>query len=177
MFIKPILIIDFESFGLGVDAEPTQIGAILIDPATLEEKDSFTSYIWTDMQGKTGKKSGINQETLEGAPSKAEVGRLFFEKFGTEVLLGSWAADKDKAMHRKLMIAAGIDHNQYDYHIMDLWPVAYIHLVKEGYRGKIDSESIFQEFGMSPRGNHDALEDCRIAAEVLRKLMKNSLSY
>jgi len=33
------------------------------------------------------------------------------------------------------------------------------------------SEEIFQEFGAKPRGLHDALEDCRIAADVLRKIV------
>jgi DNA polymerase III epsilon subunit-like protein len=32
-------------------------------------------------------------------------------------------------------------------------------------------EEIFQAFGIKPRGLHNALEDCRIAAEVLRKVV------
>jgi hypothetical protein len=52
----------------------------------------------------------------------------------------------------------------------DMWPVAYIHLTKRGYKGGYASEEMFQAFGAKPRGGHDALEDARIAADILRQL-------
>ncbi len=165
-FAKDILIIDFE----GV-VEPVQIGAILLDKETLVEKDSFRSYIWADLGREIKSKSGISQTTLKGAPTQAEVGRTVFEKFGTNLLIGSWVANADSKNFEKIIRAAGLDFKLYDYHILDIWPAAYIHLLKQGYGGGIGSEEIFQELGAKPRGLHDALEDCRIAAEVLRKLV------
>jgi DNA polymerase III epsilon subunit-like protein len=165
-FAKDILVIDFEGL-----AEPVQIGAVLLDKDTLAEKESFSSYIWTNLQGEVKKVSGISQDTLTGAPSQAEVGKAVFQRFGTDVFIASWVADADMTNFKKLMAAAGIDMHQYDYHILDIWPAAYIHLVKQGYTGGIRSEEIFQQFGASPRGLHDALEDCRIAADVLRKML------
>ena len=171
-FIKDILFIDFEvTVGNLTRAEPTQIGAILIDKETLEEKETFSSYIAADLQGKVNQKSGITQEMLVGAPTQAEVGKIFFEKFGTDILLGSWVADLDRAMLRKLLSSAEIDSTQYDYHFIDLWPTAYIHLLKQGYEGAINSEPMFQALGIKPRERHDALADCRIAADILRKVM------
>ncbi len=165
-FAKDILLIDFEGF-----TAPKQIGAILLDKETLEEKDSFSSYIYTDMKGKPSFKSGITQEMLDGAPSQAEVGKLVFEKFGTDIIISAFVADLDFRHYRTIITEARIDPALYDYHILDVWPLAYAHLLKSGYEGKVNSEEIFQAFGAKPRGNHDALEDCRITAEVLRKVI------
>jgi hypothetical protein len=78
-----------------------------------------------------------------------------------------------------LLSAAGVDFlegktdfKKYDFHILDIWPIAYVHLLKNGYTGGTGSEEMFQAFGATARGLHDALEDCRIAAEVLRKIAK-----
>ena len=166
-FPKDILIIDFEGL-----SEPVQIGALLLDKATLEEKDSFTSYIWADLKGKTKKKSGISQETLEGAPNQAEVGKQIFDRFGTNIFLASWVANADMRNFEKIIQATGIDcFNAYDYHIIDVWPAAYIHALKSGYTGGVNSEELFQYFGAKPRDLHNALEDCRIASDVLRKIV------
>lgn len=165
-FIKDILIIDFEG-----PVEPVQVGAVLLDKDTLEEKDSFVSYIYADLQGKVTKKSGISQETLEGAPSPAEVGKMLFDKFGTDILLGSWVDTLDIDHFRKIIGAAGITWKKFDYHVLDIWPAAYIHLLNQGYKGPIDSESMFRFFGAEARGLHNALEDCRITAAVLRKIV------
>ena len=96
---------------------------------------------------------------------------MVFEKFGTEVLLGSWVANADRKNFDKIIQAAEIDPSLYDYHFLDIWPAAYIYLLKQGYSGDIHSEEMFQAFDTKPRGLHDALEDCRIAAEILRKLV------
>ncbi len=165
-FPKDILVIDFEG-----TSEPAQIGAILLDKETLEEKDSFKSYIWADLKGETAHGSGITQEMLEGAPSAAEVGKAIFEKFGTEVFIATWVANYDMKCFEKILSTAGIAFSHYDYHILDLWPMAYLHLLKRGYMGSPRSEAMFREFGAKPRGLHDPVEDCRIAADVLRKIV------
>lgn len=165
-FPKDILVIDFEGL-----AEPKQIGAVLLDKDTLQEKDSFSSYIYTDIQGKVSSISGITQEMLDSAPSQTEIGKVVFDKFGADIMLGSWVADLDIGHFKKIMTAAGIEWSQYDWHVLDIWPLAYVHLLKQGYTGSLHSEEMFQAFGAKPRGNHDALEDCRLAADVLRKVV------
>ncbi|MDB5266586.1 MAG: hypothetical protein JWN89_401 [Parcubacteria group bacterium] len=162
-FPKDILVIDFE----GMRA-PKQIGAILLDKDTLAEKDSFVSYIHANLQGRSSVKSGITQEMLNGAPSQAEVGQEFFERFGSNVIIASFVAELDMK-HLRTLTASRNGEEQYDYHVLDIWPIAYTHLLKTGYQGGMNSEDIFQAFGAKPRGSHDALEDCRIAADVLRK--------
>lgn len=175
MFPKDIVVIDFEYTNVDVSkAKPMQLGAVLLDKNTLEEKDSWSTYIYADLSDALPESlevSGIKQETLEGAPSATEVGKMFLEKFGDEIMLSAWVISGDVTMFRYIMEAAGIDHTRFDYHVFDIWAVAFAQLMKEGYEGSIRSEAIFQKFGLPPRGDHDALEDCRHAATVLRKLM------
>ena len=173
-FIKDILMIDFESAKSTAGIrQPTQFGAILLDKETLEEKDSFVSYISADLpEDYVGKKTGISLETLAGASSQSEVGKMIFDKFGADLFIGSWVANLDMTLFREVMASADIDSNQYDYHVVDVWPAAYIYLLKQGYEGSIRSEEIFQTFGQLPREKHDALNDCRLAAEVLRKITR-----
>jgi DNA polymerase III epsilon subunit-like protein len=165
-FNKDILIIDFEG-----RKEPTQIGAVLLDKATLEEKDSFLSYIYSDLNGHISPVSGITQEMLNGAPTQAKVGQMLFEKFGVDVLISSWVADLDITNFKKIITAAGKSFSDYDYHIFDIWPPAYVYALKHGYTGSIRSEEMFRYFGAKPRALHNALEDCRIAADILRKIV------
>lgn len=165
-FAKDVLIIDFEGL-----KEPVQLGAVLLDKETLEEKNSLNTYIWADLKGEVKKVSGISQETLKNAPTQAEVGRMFFEKFGTNVLIGMWVAQADSKNLETILTATELDPKIYDYHILDIWPAAYIHLLKQGYEGGIRSEEIFKAFGTKERGLHDALEDARIVADIVRKIV------
>lgn len=172
-FSKDILIIDFE----GV-SNPVQIGAILLDKETLEEKESFVSFIYANLEGLKVLKSGITQEMINDAPKQEEVGKMIYEKFGSDVLIGSWVQNLDITHFVKLLSAAGIDFlegrtsfKKYDFHVLDIWPIAYVHALKQGYTGSILSEEMFQYYGAKPRGLHNALEDCRITADVLRKIM------
>lgn len=167
-FPKDILIVDFE----GSSDQPTQIGAVLLDKDTLEEKDSFVSYIYATIE-KPSKTSGITQEMLIGAPTQAEVGKMVYDKFGTNLFFAYFVGDWDIRCFRTLLKSAGIAPSEYDYHTIDIWSLAYVHLLKQGYTGGLRSEEIFQEFGAQPRGLHNALEDCRITADVLRKISEN----
>ena len=171
-FPKDILLIDFEGF-----KNPLQIGAVLLDKETLEEKDSFLSYVYADMEGFVSPISGINQEMVNDAPKQEEVAKMVYEKFGTNLFIASWVQNLDITHFSKLMSAAGIDFvegrtdfKKYDFHILDIWPIAYVHALKQGYTGSVKSEEMFQYFGAKPRGLHNALEDCRITADVLRKV-------
>lgn len=168
-FPKDILIIDFEGL-----QEPVQVGAVLLDKDTLEEKKQFVSYIWADLQGAVKQYTGISQATLEGAPTQAEVGRQLRIEFGVDVTIATWVAVNDMRHFAGLMEAACMNMKEYDYHVIDLWTAGYLHLLARGYKGGMRSEEMFRAFGAAPRGLHDALEDCRIAAEVLRTVIGKS---
>jgi len=177
-FIKDVLLIDFETTDIDPEkANPVQLAAILLDKDTLEEKRVFSSFIKQDLKDANPqalKINGITEQQLAYAPSQNEVIDMFVKKMGTDVLLASWVQYLDRAMLFKMLKSAGLDSTMYDYyHYLDIWPVAYIHLAKQGYRGGVRSNDMFKfkSFGMPPRGTHDALEDCRFAAEILRKIL------
>lgn len=175
-FAKDILLIDFEcTNGNPYLAEPTQLAAILLDKETLEEKDSFESFIYTDLSKGDPvalSVSGITQKDLENAPDQATVANSFINKFGHNVFLASWVEHIDRRMLHKIITSAGLTYMDYDYHYLDLWPIAYFYLLKSGYAGDFHSDEMFKALGMLERGDHDALSDCRIEAEVLRKIIQ-----
>ncbi|MBI5621653.1 3'-5' exonuclease [Candidatus Falkowbacteria bacterium] len=175
-FPKDLLIIDFEaSLGDAPNTEPVQLGAVLLDKTTLAEKKNFVSWIRADLSSvppeKLAKK-GFDPETILNAPTASEVAGKFVECFGKDYFLASWAAGLDWALFKGLMRSADISPKEFDYHVYDLWPVAYTYLLERGYAGSWRSEVMFQEFGLPSRGAHDALEDCRHAAQVLRKILE-----
>lgn len=86
--------------------KPVQIGAVLLDKETLEEKDSFVSYVHQDLTT-VQTKSGITQEMLAGAPPQEEFGKTLVEKFGTDFLIGVWVANMDTQHFRTLITATG----------------------------------------------------------------------
>jgi DNA polymerase III epsilon subunit-like protein len=175
-FIKDILIIDFETTGLHPDRDlPIQLAAVLLDKETLEEKKTYTTFIKQDLSSADPEAmavNGIKQQDLDSAPSEAEVARALVETFGFDVLLASWVEFLDRRMLERILKTADVNIRTFDYHFLDLWHVAYVHLLKQGYAGTIRSEAMFEALGLPKRGSHDALEDCRHAAEALRIILK-----
>ena len=171
------MIIDFESTGGDVDRdEPLQPGALLLDKATLEEKSSFLTLIQCDyskMKPEALECHGITEAMLASAPTRAEAAQAFVDRFGFDFILASWVQNLDHAMLRKLIAAIDVPIKSYDYHFFDLWPAAYVYLLKNGYTGTMRSEPMFQALGLPARDKHDALADCRMAADILRVVTKN----
>lgn len=174
-FKKDILMIDFETTdGRPPMAKPIQLAAVLLDKDTLKEKNTFSSYIQQDLTGSDPRSlqiHGITQDQLDDAPSQNEVMQKFLDEFGTDVFLSCWTTALDTRMLENMMEAIGHTFMEYNYHFLDLWPLAYVHCVKQNKGELFNSIAIFKEFGLPDRGNHDALEDCRHTAEVLRKLV------
>lgn len=174
-FPKDILIIDFESsLGDSENTEPVQFGAILLDKATLKEKKNFVSFIKADLSNVSPERiieKGYDPKKIINAPTSAKVAKKFTKQFGKDYFISSWAAGLDMILFRKLMSSAKINFSEFDYHVYDLWPIAFTDLLEKGYKGSWRSEAMFKEFGLPSRNIHDALEDCRHAAQVLRKII------
>ncbi len=167
-FQKDILLVDFEGL-----KQPIQLGAVLMDRETLAEKDSYVTYVAGELSKNDAEMTGITPEVLASAPTQAEVGRAVLEKFGTDVLLACWVANLDMAHLKTIITAAGGDFEKYDYHVFDIWPAAYAYLLARGYEGSTRSEDMFRQFGEPPREKHDGLQDCRLEAAILRKILSH----
>lgn len=175
-FIKDILIIDFEGNRLDGDIEassPSQIGAILLDKKTLEEKKNFLSYIKFDYDAMTEEAKRVHEctkEDIENAPTQKEVAEKFIETFDRNVLLASWVTNMDMNFLNRLLKHVDLTVFDYDYHVLDLWPISYYYLLKKGYTGGIRSSEMFEALGVKRGDVHNALEDCRFEADILRKV-------
>lgn len=174
-FKKDILVIDFETTdGRPKYAKPIQMAAVLLDKTTLKEKKSFSSYIHQDLKNanpRSLKVHGITENDLKDAPTQKEVIQMFLDEFGTDVFICCWTTLLDIKMLENMMESIGHELMEYDYHILDLWPIIYVYFAKQNKGNIYRSEETFREFGLPSRSNHNALEDCRHSAEVLRKIV------
>jgi DNA polymerase III alpha subunit (gram-positive type) len=120
----------------------------------------------------------ITWEQVKDAPSLAEVVKKFDRTFGVDVMLSSYVGFADKKYLLEAYKTAGIKW-RFDHHYFDVWSVCYAALAK---KNKLTSKEDFAGFGVKSlmkkyniKSNrlHDALEDCRVEAEVLRKVIKD----
>lgn len=179
-FSKDILLFDCESTGFTKHPDNgdildfgdiTQIGAVLLDKVTLKEKDFYLSDVRADpkrLDPWVLEHTDITAERVAKAPERAAVAQEFIDRFGTDVYLASWNARDDQQWLGQLTKSVGREQNMYDYHCLDVWPIAYTYLCQLGHPEIIRSEDTFRAFGQDSRGAHNALDDSRRTAEVLR---------
>lgn len=182
-YSKDVLLFDCESTGFTKDPQTgnitdpgdiTQLGAILLDAKSLVEKDSFLSDVKADPERLDPwvlEHTDITAERVSMAPERSEVMQKFVEQFGTDVYLASWNASYDLHWLGQLTQSINRLSSMYDYHHIDVWPLTYTYLCQLGHPEIIRSEETFQAFGQNARGAHNALDDCRRTAEVLRAVV------
>ena len=183
-FKRDLLLIDLETTGLDAQKhEIIQIAAILLDKKTLKEKEIFSSFIsplrWKNRDLESMKVNGIKLDQLKGAPSLKTVLSQFNKIFKPqEVVLSHYGGPLDMDFMREAYKKAGLKW-QFDYHYFNLWAVFYAFLAS---RNKLKNSKKFtgfslddfmKEFKIKSNSRHDALEDGRIEAEVLRRIMQN----
>lgn len=183
-FKKDILLIDLETTGLDASKqEIIQLGAILLDRKTLKEKESFSTYVkpsrWKGRNLESMDINKIKWGQVKDAPSLKKVIEDFEQLFGTEVVLAYYGGPVDmdflRAAYKKIKRPF-----KFDYHYFNLWGVFYAYLAS---RGKLKNTKKFTGFSLDDFVarfkikdlglRHDALGDCRIEAEVLRKVIRN----
>ncbi len=183
MFNKDILILDIEATGVDFNKhELIEIGALLLDKKTLREKKSFESFIkpkrWADREPEAMAVNKISWDELKKALSLKTVLRQFEATFGTNVIIAPYGTILDTAMLR-------VGYKQcrmiypFDYHVFDIWPLAYTYMAKhkllinkERFSG-FSLDDVAQHFNITPPNDrHTALADCRLEAAVLRCLIK-----
>lgn len=183
-FKKDLLLIDLETTGLdAAKQEIIQLSAILLDKKTLKEKAFFNSYAkpqkWQNRNIESMKVNGIKKEWLDAAPTLKNILKEFNKKFKPDqVILSYYGGPVDidflRAAYNKHKIKW-----QFDYHYFNLWAFFYAKLAS---KNKLSDRTKFAGFGLDGlmSGNkskefinrHDGLTDCRVEAELLRKLIK-----
>lgn len=181
-FKKDILLIDLETTGLDSSRqEIIQLAAVLLDKKTLKEKEVFNTFVkpshWGKRDPESMKVNGIAWDQVKGAPTLKKALADFHQLFGTDVVLAYYGGPVDmdflRAAYKKVN-----RRFEFDYHYFNLWPVFFTYLAK---RNKLKNakkftgftlEDFMKEFKIKSENRHDALEDCRIEAEILRKILK-----
>ncbi len=182
-FKKDLLLIDLETTGLDATRhEIIQIAAILLDKKTLEEKEAFSSYVkprkWANRDKESMKVNKINYAQVSDAPILKEVLTKFNRLFNPKsVILSYYGGPLDADFLRAAYKKAGVKW-QFDYHYLNLWGVFYATLAaknqlnnKKKFAG-FSLEDLVKRFKIKNLGSrHEALGDCRIEAEVLRRII------
>lgn len=184
MFKHDLLLIDIESTGVDTSKhELIELGAILLDKKTLKEKRSFESFVkptrWKDRDPEAMAVNQISYEQLKNAASLKTVITKFEKTFGNKVTLANYGTILDTAILRKSYKQIGSLY-PFDYHVFDMWPLCYTFMAK---RRKLANRKKFAGFSLEdladtlrvkiPSNRHTALADCRLEAEILRKLLKS----
>ena len=183
MFNKDLLLIDIESTGLDPDRhEIIQLAGILLDKKTLKEKKSFVSFVkpknWKNRDKESMAVNKIEYNQLQNAPSITQVLRKFNRTFPKNVVLSYYVGIMDIIFLHAAYKKAKMKY-PFDYHTFNIWSLFYPYMAK---KNKLKSrkqfagfglESMLEHFKIKVKGNlHDALVDCKMEAEVLRKVVK-----
>ncbi len=177
-FLKDIVIVDFEVTGFETEKdEPVQIGILVLDKHSLEEKGHFVSWIKPvqeinpELPGFKWAAIGDKEiSEINKAPSLEEVAKEVAKILPEKYTFCAWNASFDFYFWRRMLKTINV--KTQTAFILDLWSFAYpVLLNDEDYKGDFKSELVFQYLDAKARTKHDALEDCRIEAMVLKKLL------
>ena len=183
-FKRDLLLVDLETTGTDPNRhEIIQLAAVLLDKKTLKEKKFFNAYIkpvrWINRDLASMQVNGIKYDWLKTAPNLAMVLKNFQKRFNLQkVVLSYYVGVFDIVFLQKAFVKTNRKW-PFDYHYFNIWAAFYPLLAK---RNKLNSNKDFAGFGvdylikyfkirqLGPQ--HDALVDCRLEAEILRKVMK-----
>lgn len=183
-FKRDILLIDTEFSGFDVPKKHDllQIAAVLLDKKTLKEKKSFNCYVkpikWKSRDLASMKVNKITWEMVKDAPTLPRAIKKFNRSFPHNVIQAFYVGFNDKRILLDAYARSGVKW-PFDYHYFDLWALFYGYLAKHN---KLKSKKDFAGFGLeyliktlkidiNKNQMHDALVDCRLEAEVLRKII------
>jgi DNA polymerase-3 subunit epsilon len=181
-FKNDLLLVDLEMTGTDPNKhEIIQLSAILLDKKTLEEKAFFNSYIkpknWRVRNPQAMEVNRISYNSLKNSKTLEDVLKSFDRKFKpSQVILSFYGGLMDmdflRAAYRQTRIPW-----RFDYHYFNLWALCFSYL---GLKGRLKNskkftgfelEDLMKTFKIKSQNRHDGLEDCRVEAEVFRKIM------
>jgi DNA polymerase III subunit epsilon len=183
-FKKDILLIDLETTGLDPQKhEIIQLAAVLLDKKTLKEKNYYSSFIkprhWRKADPESLKVNGITFDQVKNAPSLQSVLKEFHKLFPPkDVIFSYYVGVTDVVFMKAAYKKIGKDF-PFDYHTFNIWGLFYPYLA---VKNKLNSKKDFSGFGLghlvkifkiqAPEKMHDALNDCRVEAEILRRVVQ-----
>jgi DNA polymerase III epsilon subunit-like protein len=165
----------------GIDPRVHQIvsiGALLLDRKTLEPVQSMSTLVrltpeaFAQASPRAMQIHGLKLDQLEVAPTPAEVVTQFLDTFGADFYFCGWNICFDTQFLRALFDQAGRleDFDKFGYHKLDLWSLLETAWLGGQLQARPASLSIACGlFGIARASVHDAMEDARVTALILRK--------
>jgi oligoribonuclease (3'-5' exoribonuclease) len=156
------------------------IGALLLDRTTLDPVKSMSTLVQLDHEAfaradpKAMQIHRLTLSQLETAPTPAEVVTRFLDTFGADFYFCGWNVCFDTQFLRALFDQAGRlqDFDTFRYHRLDLWSLLELAWLRGLLQAPPDSLSIACGlFGIRRPCVHDAMEDARDSALILRKTL------
>jgi DNA polymerase-3 subunit epsilon len=183
-FNKDLLLIDIEATGLDAGRhEIIQLAGILLDKKTLKEKEAFSSFVkptrWKNRDPESMAVNKIVFDQVKDAPNLKSTLEKFNKTFGRNVILSYYVGIMDITFLQAAYKRAKMKW-PFDYHTFNIWSLFYPYLAaKNQLKNKKDFSGfnlgdLVKKFKIKVNKEqlHDALVDCRVEAEVLRKILK-----
>jgi DNA polymerase III epsilon subunit-like protein len=176
-FARNLLVLDVETTGSNpVIHEIVDLGAVLLDRATLLPLKSFNSLVRPDSLADADLRAmtihGLTPHELNSAPPADDVVLKLSEQFGHDFTLCGWNICFDAQFLASLFRKVGkYDFfEKFDYHKLDLWTLFELFWT----HGSLDIppksfSDVCSYFGLQRQPSHRALEDAMLSAEVLRR--------
>jgi DNA polymerase III epsilon subunit-like protein len=180
-FPKDLLVLDLETTGTDPVVHSTiEIGAVLLDRRTLEEKKAWSTVIKRQENNGTNPRSmALHGKSLSDIRKAGKDARQAVEEFlgyfGTDYLLAGWNIGFDVQFFRALLRHTG--HTEafeaIDYHRLDVWSLAQFLKSIGLFESDVSSLScLCEQLGLPRSKAHSGLEDARITATALRRLLE-----
>lgn len=178
------MLIDLEMTGLDASKqEIIQLAAVLLDRKTLREKKSMETYVrpraWKKRDLESMNVNKIVWEQVKDAPTLAEALEEFERLFNPrEVILSYYGGPVDMDFLRVAYKKINKPFT-FDYHYFNIWGLFYTYLA---IKNKLNNSKKFSGFSLEylmkifklkSEKRHDALEDCRIEAEIFRRIVND----
>jgi len=172
MIPRRLLVIDLETTGIEPSTDSiVQIGSCLLSQEDLSEERFFCTYVkpTSPMSSEARAVHGIDEAMLRNAPDLREAIYAFAEYAPPDAIVCGHNVAFDVAFLKKGYSAVGVPY-PFDYHTLDVWSVAFFMLAASCVRLPSYNLTALSDFGGYRRKEqHDALEDARATAAVLRR--------
>lgn len=180
-FDRDLLVLDVETTGANPRVHQiVSIGAVLLDRATLDEVKSMSSLVRVTPEAIAQADPiamqihGLMLNRLEAAPTPLDVVTRFLDSFGANFYFCGWNICFDTQFIAALFEQAGRrqDFDSFRFHRLDLWSLLEVAWLRGLVSMPPESLSrVCRMFEIERQKVHDALEDARISAEILRRTL------
>ena len=179
MFLKKLLIVDLETTGLDPKRDSiVQAAACVLSRKALLEEAFFSTLVApaSPMDPSAQKVHGLTNDDLRNAPSlTSAIDQLEGLVDPRHVVLCGHNVSFDASFLRAAYDRLGRPY-PYDYHMVDLWSVAFFIFSTDGIKPPdYRLDTLAGLYGIRRDKRHDALQDVRVTATILRYLYQRAV--